>query len=133
MLALGKSYVRKESGREEVAEVIAEFEDDTFASISLSWLYSGAKHRLITINGDSGTIEVDALAQRVTIYRRRETTTLPVQANNTIESMITHFIDCITKKTSPQNSALVGAVTVGVLSAMKESMRTKRFVSVLGS
>jgi UDP-N-acetylglucosamine 3-dehydrogenase len=133
VLAVGRSYLRKSADKEEVAEAIAEFHDDVFAPITLSWLYSGPKRRLVSVVGDSGTIEIDALLQRIAVYQNEKSDVYPVEANNTIQSMIEHFVDCIVKGAPAENSALVGAMTIGVLSAMRESARTKRFVDVLGS
>jgi UDP-N-acetylglucosamine 3-dehydrogenase len=130
VLALGKSFVRKRRGQEEMAQAFAEFEDDVLAHISLSWLYSGPKRRQLSITGDSGTIEVDALCQHVYVYADSTSRNCPVTANNTIESMISHFADSILEGGPPQNSALTGVMTVGVLSGMKTSVRTGRFVSM---
>lgn len=133
VLAIGRSFLRKQPDKEEVAEAITEFDDEVFARITLSWLYSGPKKRTISVVGESGTIEIDALDQRITLYQDGSSEKHSVKANNTIESMIAHFVNCILKGEPSQNSALVGAMTVGVLSAMRESTRTKRFVDVLGS
>jgi predicted dehydrogenase len=132
ILTLGKSFQRRKPNREEVAETVAEFEDDVFAHVSLSWLYAGPRKRNISVTGDLGTIEVDALNQQVMIYDRQGSRNHSVRANNTIQTMITHFVDSILKREPPQVSALVGAMTVAVLSAMRESMRARRFVGVLG-
>lgn len=133
VITLGKSFLRKKEGHEEVAETIAEFEGDIFAQIGLSWIYAGPKKRQISITGDSGTVEVDALNQQIMVYRQGASQNHPVEANNTIQSMITHFVNSILKGEAPQGSGLVGAMTVAVLSAMRESMRKRRFVNVLAS
>jgi len=132
VLTLGKSFKRKLPNREEVAQTVAEFGSDVFAQISLSWLYAGPKNRGVSITGTSGTMEVDALNQKILIYRRDTCKSHPVKPNNTILSMITHFVNSIMLREPPQVSALVGAMTVGVLSAMRESMKERRFVPVLG-
>jgi predicted dehydrogenase len=132
VLALGKSFLRKKQGHEEVAEAVAEFEDDVLARISLSWLYAGPRMRSISVTGELGTMELDALNQQLRTYRDGIEENHHVQANNTIESVIAHFLDNMTKGEPPQNSALIGAMTVAVLSAMRESMKTGSFVNVLG-
>lgn len=133
VITLGKSFLRKKKNHEEVAETMAEFEGDIFAQIGLSWLYAGPKKRQISITGDSGTVEIDALNQKITIYRQGAAENHPIVANNTILAMITHFVNSIRKSEAPQGSGLVGAMTIAVLSAMKESMTSRRFVNVLAS
>jgi len=132
VLALAKSFLREKPGQEEVAEAFGEFEDSVFAHIALSWLHAGPKRRHVSVTGDSGTIEVDALNQQIMLYHKGASKNHHVQVNNTIESMITHFINNIVKDEAPQNSGLVGAMTVGVLSSMRESMKYGRFVNVIG-
>lgn len=133
VLAVGRSFVRRQLHQEDAAEAIAEFKDDIFACISMSWLYSGPRRRMVSVVGDAGCIEVDALDQQIRTWSGGHSTDHPVQANNTIEAMIAHFVDSILKGEPAQNSALVGTMTVGVLSAMRESMKVGRFVNVLGS
>lgn len=130
--ALGKSLVRKKLGQEEVAQAVAEFDDGTFANFSMSWLYAGPKRRHVSITGPSGTIEVDALNQKVRLYMQNNLyKEYPVVANNTIERMISHFVDSIRVGAPAQNSALVGIMTVRVLSAMRDAMRTGNAIHVL--
>src|SRR5208283_2734185 len=68
LVTLGKSFLRKQPEHEEVAETVAEFEGDLFAQISMSWLYAGPRKRFISVTGNSGTIEIDALNQGIKIY-----------------------------------------------------------------
>jgi UDP-N-acetylglucosamine 3-dehydrogenase len=131
--ALGKSFLRKEPGREDLAEGVAELDGDSFASIHLSWLYPGPKRRSVSITGDAGGLEVDALNQRILLYKSEATNEHPVKANNTIEAMITSFVGSIRWREPPKNSGLVGAMTVSVLSAMRQSMKNGQFVDVLGT
>jgi predicted dehydrogenase len=131
--ALGKSFLRKEPGREDLAEGVAELDGDSFASIHLSWLYAGPKKRSISITGDAGGLEVDALNQRITLYKSGKMSEHPVEANNTIEAMITSFVRSIRWRDPSKNSGLVGAMTVSVLSAMRQSMKNGQFVDVLGT
>lgn len=132
VLSIGRSFLRNLPDKEEVAEAIVEFEDDVFAPISLSWLFAGPKRRVITVTGQSGVLETDAIEQRITIYKNGKSEQHPVKANNTIETMIDHFANCILRGGVAQNSALIGAMTVGVLTAMRESARKKQFIDVLG-
>jgi predicted dehydrogenase len=132
VLALGKSFLRKKANQEEATATILEFDDDVFAHLSMSWLYAGPKRREISITGEKGSIEVDALNQEIMVYTNSSSRPYPVQVNNTIEAMITHFIRTILKEEAPQNSALTGIMNVAVLHSMKESMTSKRFTGVLG-
>jgi len=133
VLTVGRSFRRKKTGQEEVAKAVLEFEDDVFAHIAMSWLYAGPKRRHVSITGESGTIELDAMNQQLAVYDHAGLKNHPVQANNTIESMITHFVGGILKGEAPHTSGLTGAMTVAVLCAMRSAMKTKTFVSVLGS
>jgi predicted dehydrogenase len=132
VLALGKSYQRRKKGCEEVASAILEFENDMYSEISLSWLYYGPKMRTVSITGEKGGIEIDTLKQEVSVFRDKSVSKQPVHPNNTIESMINHFLNNILGKEAAQNSALVGATVVSVLGAMRESMNAGRFIPVLG-
>jgi UDP-N-acetylglucosamine 3-dehydrogenase len=131
--AVGRSFSRGQVGREEVAHSMAELDGDAFATIDVSWLYAGPKRRLIEITGSDACLEVDALNQKVKIYGHQGSKEYPVKANNTIEDMITHFLMHITEAESQENSAMVGAMTVSVLSAMRHSMTTGQFVDVMRS
>lgn len=133
LVTLGKSFLRKQPLREEVAETVAEFEEDLFAQIALSWLYAGPRKRFISLTGEEGTMEIDALDQHVKVYDGKVSRDYPIERNNTILSMITHFVNSILKGEPPQVSGLVGAMTVAVLSSMRESMNSKQFVNVLAN
>lgn len=131
VFALGKSFMRHKRGQEEVATVVAEFDDDVFAQISLSWLSAGIHSRRVTITAEKATMDVDALNQRVIVKREGNSRDYPIEANNTIRSMISHFCDCIVRGDAPENSGLIGAITVGVLSAMRSSMDSGEFVTAI--
>ena len=133
VVTLGKSFLRRKPDQEEVAETVAEFEGDIFAQIALSWLYAGPRKRLVSVTGDLGTIQVDALNQRIDIYTSEGSRSHDVQVNNTILTMITHFVGSVLNRDPPQVSGLVGAMTVAVLAAMRESMSQKAFVNILSS
>ena len=121
--AMAKSYVRKTAGLEEVAFISSELPDDIMAHISLSWLSTGPKIRNVQVVGSGGLIDVDALSQSLTLYRVGGCEKIEVRPNNTIESMISHFVDRIINGDPPCNSALIGAITVSVLEAIRESAR----------
>jgi hypothetical protein len=47
-----------------------------------------------------------------------------------MQSMITHFVNCITGKDNPNNSSLVGALTVNVLSSARRSIDEGKVVGI---
>lgn len=129
--ALAKSYIRRTSGKEEAAFILAELPEEQIVSITLSWIHPGPKTRAYTIVGEKGTLCVDALLQQITLYDKNNTLKrIPVNVNNTIEAMISHFVDCVTNNDAPQNSALIGAMTIIVLEAAAKSLKMKTSVEV---
>jgi len=105
----------------EVAYIIGEFPDDTFAHVELSWLHPN-KVREATIVGSEQTLVVDCLNQRVFRSNEEEREELSVSANNTMESEIDHFIDSIVKGDASSQSGLIGAQTVEVLESIRSAM-----------
>jgi predicted dehydrogenase len=116
----GRGY-RGAGDREEVAYGIAEFHDGVFAHIELSWLHP-RKVREVTIVGSEGTLVVDCVGQKVAIVKERNSVELPISVNNTIESEINHFIDCVLRRDTSTDSGLVGAQTVEVLETIRASI-----------
>jgi len=126
-----KSYVRGKEGLEETAYSIMELDNDIMAQIKLSWLEHGKKTRSVKIVGEDGTILVNALGQKVVCYKDDEVKEVPVKSNNTIRGLIEHFTNVVRGEKSPFNSALIGALVVLVLEAMKKSLKENRPVTVL--
>jgi predicted dehydrogenase/predicted transcriptional regulator len=112
---------RNSKDHEEVAYVIAEFEDGVFAHIEVSWLHP-SKVREVSVVGSDGTLVVDCLNQRVLRFKNGDTNELRVPASNTIESEIVHFIDCVHRRDYSSESGLIGARTVEVLETVRKSM-----------
>jgi hypothetical protein len=56
---------------------------------------------------------------------------IQIEANNTIEAMINHFIDLITNRGIPINSSLIGAITVYILEKIKEGIEKNSRVEVI--
>ena len=126
------SYTRSDKmEREDMAFIIMELPDKRSAQISLSWIQPGIKQRTVTVTGTNGTMIIDTLTQQVDIYKNNEKTIVKISKNNTIKSMVTHFVNCILSIENPINSSLVGAITVGVLSSARESLCEKRVTKVL--
>ena len=90
---VGRSY-RNSRTNPEVAYVLAEYPDDIFAHIELSWLHP-RKVREISIVGSGGTLVVDCVDQSIMKYSPDKTSKIPVTPSNTIASEIDHFVDRI--------------------------------------
>jgi predicted dehydrogenase len=130
--ARAQSFRRKVKGREEVAFVLLELPGDVLGEIMLSWLQPGIKTRIVEIVGENGALYIDALNQKMQLCRNNEVCSdIFVEANNTIEAMITHFVECILKGSAPLNSPLIGAMTVHVLEKIRESLDKGASVSVM--
>jgi predicted dehydrogenase len=112
---------RNSKDHEEIAYGLAEFDNGVFAHIELSWLHP-EKVREATVVGSAATLVVDCLSQRLVLHGPGGVTEVPVTANNTIESEISCFIDCINRRCCDVESGLIGARTVEVLEAMRNSM-----------
>lgn len=126
------AYCRpSEREREDVAFIIIEMPDKKSAQITLSWIQPGIKERAVLLAGSNASITIDTISQNLTIHRATGKTNIPINRNNTIQSMITHFINCIWGIDSPHNSSLVGAITVNALSSAKRSMSENMVVKVL--
>jgi UDP-N-acetylglucosamine 3-dehydrogenase len=107
---------------EDVGFVIINLPDGSLAEIDLSWIQTGMKERIIIVTGSEASIKIDALSQDITIYKSSGQTNIPVTSNNSMQSMITHFVNCISGIDKPNNSSLVGALTVNVLSSARKSI-----------
>lgn len=112
---------RNSKDHEEIAYGLAEFDDDIFAHLELSWLYPG-KVREASIIGSEGALVVDCLHQRVVLHTPVGIVETPVTANNAIESEIDWFLDCVSRRRVSVESGLIGAKTIQVLEAMRRSM-----------
>jgi predicted dehydrogenase len=129
--AMGRSCLRNQAGREEVAFINLRFPDSVLANVYVSWIDHGRKERSVQLVGEKASLKCDALNQTVTISTReqqpRET---QVQANNTIRDMQLHFIDRIRGRGPQFNSPLIGATTVQVLEAIVHSMMSRSCVNL---
>jgi len=115
---------------EDVGFVIINLPDGTSAEINLSWIQTGMKERVVLITGSEASIKIDAISQEATLYRSTGKTNIPISRNNSMQSMITHFVNCISGTDNPTNSSLVGALTVNVLSSARRSITEGREVRV---
>lgn len=122
--AVARGYIRKSEGLEEVAFINSLLPSGMIVHIALSWLSPKSKTRLVEVIGSKGVIQVDALNQKLRLFDAGGAKEIVIETNNTIESMIGHFVDRIVNGDPPRNSALVGAITVSVLEAISESVRS---------
>jgi UDP-N-acetylglucosamine 3-dehydrogenase len=115
-----------DNDKEKMAFIVMEMPGKTLVQITISWIQLGMKDRLVTVTGTEGTMVIDTLSQEITIHRLNGTNNIVVDKNNTINSMITHFLNCISGIESPSNSSLVGAKTVNALASAKLSLSEER-------
>ena len=126
------SYTKPDESRmEDMAFIVMEMPDRTSVQVTLSWIQPGIKKRSVMVTGKEATMSIDALSQGIEVFKSGGKNDVPVSKNNTIKSMITHFVDCIGGLNSPMNSSLVGAMTVSVLSSARRSLDEKRSLSIL--
>ena len=124
-----KAYRREKL--EEIAYIIAEFQNNIIANIELSWLTPG-KTREVSIMGSKRFVKVDCLTQEVTAFENGDSYTIPVERNNTIEAELKHFLMCIQNnyasknEYSNQNGGLLGANIVRLLEVSRRSIELER-------
>jgi len=126
------SYARAaEIEMESMAFIVMEMPDRTSAQITLSWIQPGIKERTVMITGTKATMSIDALSQNIKVFNSAGKEDVKVIKNNTIKSMVTHFVECICGLDTPRNSSLIGAMTVNVLSSARRSLDEKRGLRIL--
>jgi predicted dehydrogenase len=129
--AVARSFKRRSEGLEDSAFIIMELAGDIIAGITLSWIQPAAKTRIIEIVGEKCMLHVDALNQKVELYGRSNKSEVQLEANNTVEAMISHFIDRIINGSPPVNSPLIGAVTVHILEKIRESLEKNSVATIM--
>lgn len=129
---VGANFVGEDSRFEDTALAITEFPQSLIAKIFVTWVQHGPKTRTITIVGSKGTLFLDALNQTMTSFSSEdEPENVPIEANNTIGDMISHFCACVTSGKASTNSALVGALVVRSLEAMREGLKKKERITIV--
>jgi len=111
---------RNSETHEEVAYGLAEYDNGVFAHLELSWLHP-TKVREASIMGSEGALVVDCFNQHVVLHTQARTE-VPVSVNNTIESEIDWFVDCVKRRCLSTESGMIGARTVEVLETLRRSM-----------
>ncbi|MEM4522036.1 MAG: Gfo/Idh/MocA family oxidoreductase [Nitrososphaeria archaeon] len=127
-----RSFKRGEKGLEDSAFIIIDLPGNAIAGVTLSWIQPGAKTRTVEIVGDKSTLYIDALTQKMQLYdNSNKQSEIKVEANNTIETQLNHFIDRIINKVPPLSSPLIGAMTVYILEKLKESIEKNSSVEIM--
>ena len=129
---LGNSIKRGVLGLEEFSHTIMMMPDDITVSIKLSWWEYGAKNRHVNAVFEDGRIFVDALSQNIWVYNRNGKPETLSKKNNSMREMLIHFTKVIEKKEHPNNSAVIGGLTVSILEVMKHSLSKKTCEKTLG-
>ena len=109
---------------------IFQMPDKKIVQIALSWSQVGLKERRVIITGEKGSMNVDTLSQNLTVYSQAEIQQMEVVRNNTMRSMIQHFVDCISRRDPPTNSSLIGAMTVNILSSARKSLEEGKVLKI---
>jgi predicted dehydrogenase len=116
---------------EDMAFIVMGMPDKILAQITLSWIQPGLKEREVVVTGSEATMSIDTLNQGIKVFRSNEKKDVPVTKNNTIRSMVAHFVNCIFGLEYPSNSSLVGAMTVNILSSTRRSLSEKNGIRIL--
>jgi UDP-N-acetylglucosamine 3-dehydrogenase len=120
---------RRQSG-EESAYIISRFKSGILAMATISWLVP-LKSRQIFVVGEYRSAQVDAVAQRISVFERGEMKSIPIQPNNTIRDELIHFRDSIMEpRREPANSASLGIRAVELIEAAKLSIAKRCLVKV---
>jgi UDP-N-acetylglucosamine 3-dehydrogenase len=127
------SYTRSPGDKknEDMAFIILKMPDESSVQITLSWIQPGIKERVVSVTSSQKTMMVDTISQKLILCDTKGKENVAVSKNNTINSMISHFMKCILGEENPNNSSLVGAMTVGILSSARRSLSEKREVRML--
>ena len=116
---------------EEMAHIVAEFKNDVMAHIELSWLSPG-KVREVSVMGSERFVKIDCLKQDVKAFENGRFYDVPVDRNNTIETELEYFVNCVQNNDDArndylnQNSGLLGAKVVRLLEIARKSVEEER-------
>lgn len=132
LACIAKGY--RGNGREDMAFISLEFDNRVIGHMHLSWLIPG-KDRTVRIIGSDKSAKIDCISQEVIISYGAETFGLEVQQNNTIESELTHFIECVRHNHAGamytnHADGDIGARVVELLEAARKSTELNKPVQV---
>ena len=115
----GVAGAYRNSEHNELAHIFAEYPDNVFAHIELSWLHP-RRIREVFIVGSQATLDVNVTDQRVIQRSAGKSMEIPVTASNTIASAIDHFVDKILGGDFTVDPAVIR--TVETLEAIQSSL-----------
>ena len=82
--------------------------------------------------GGKSTLYIDALNQTILLCNNEnEASYVKVKVNNTINTMVSHFVDIVMNGGPPISSPLVGAMTVHIMEKIKESVEKGSRIEVM--
>jgi predicted dehydrogenase len=123
---VGKAY-RNSRTHSDMAHIFAEYRDNIFAHIELSWL-NPHNVREVTIVGSEGSLVVDCLNQRLVQHYLDRTYAIPVTPSNPIASQIEQFADRVVRGDFAID--LTGPRTLETLEAINRSISEKKSTAV---
>jgi len=123
---VGKAY-RNSRTHSDMAHIFAEYRDNIFAHIELSWL-NPHNVREVTIVGSEGSLVVDCLNQSLVQHYFDRTYAIPVTPSNPIASQIEQFADRVVRGDFAID--LTGPRTLETLEAINRSISEKKSTRV---
>lgn len=123
---VGGAY-RNSGTHNEVAYILAEYRDNIFAHIELSWL-NPHNVREVTLVGSEGSLVIDCLNQRLVHHSVDASHQIPVTPNNAVASQIEHFAERVERGEFAID--LTGPRTLETLEAISRSVSEKKLTAV---
>lgn len=121
-----KAYMKK--NLEDTAYVICEFPNNIMTHSEISWTLP-EKVREVDIIGSKACAKIQAVTQEITVFEKtNEGKKLDVKPNNTLGEELKHFIKAIETNSDLPNNGLVGAKTVQLIEATRESLEQNKTI-----
>jgi len=89
-------------------------------TMQISW-DDEVRRRNVEIAGPEASALVETVEQNIKLYENKNTTSIPVTKNNTIQDEAAHFIEAIKTRRNSANSAVVGVRTVEAIERIEEA------------
>jgi len=123
---VGRAY-RNSSAHNDVAYILAEYRDNIFAHIELSWLHPRNVSE-VTIVGSEGSLKVDCLRQLLVQHSRDASFQIPLTPSNAMMSQIENFADRVVRGDCAID--LTGPRTLETLEAISRSVSERKLTTV---
>ena len=121
-----KAYMKK--NLEDTAYVICEFPNNIMTHSEISWTLP-EKVREVDIIGSKACAKIQAVTQEITVFEKsNEGKKLDVKPNNTLGEELKHFIKAAETNSDLPNNGLVGAKTVQLIEATRESLERNKTI-----